>query len=438
MTAAPARRLAALSAALALPLALLSATPAAAATVGVTTWDQIKAAFLVDGDTVRLDADITADPSEPLVIQANESIVFDLNGFALEITDPGSNNAAISVPSTSSLIINDTAGGGELTATGGDFSAGIGGSDDDDGGGTTTINSGTVTATGGIDGAGIGGGLRGDGGTTTINSGTVTATGGVDGAGIGGGFRGDGGTTTINGGTVTATGDAGGAGIGGGSFAHGGTTTINGGTTTATGETAGAGIGGGYAGDGGTTTLNGGTTTATGGEFAAGIGGGEDGDFGILAVNGTPDAGAATDGGDPPLVDSFASDITNPTMPAGVGYFATTSVVDGGGSIELRFTYLITFVTNGGSSIAPQTLDDGDTVTEPTEPTREGFTFTGWTSEGSAYDFSTPATGPLELSATWRPALADTGADVSGPLGLATLLLAGGIALIALRRRAHG
>ena len=117
MTAAPARRLAALSAALALPLALLSATPAAAATVGVTTWDQIKAAFLVDGDTVRLDADITADPSEPLVIQANESIVFDLNGFALEITDPGSNNAAISVPSTSSLIINDTSGGGALTAT---------------------------------------------------------------------------------------------------------------------------------------------------------------------------------------------------------------------------------------------------------------------------------------------------------------------------------
>ncbi len=387
MTTATARLLAALSAALAFPLALPTAPPAAAATVGVTTWGDLKSAFLVDGDTVRLDANITAPANESLVIDAGESIILDLNGFVLTITDPGTDNAAFSVPATSSLTINATGGG-------------------------------TLTATGASSGAGIGGGDGGNGGTTIINGGAITATGGLFAAGIGGGD-----------------------GIGGGGT--GGITTINGGTTIATGGEEGAGIGGGPEAAGGITTINGGTTIATGGDVAAGIGGGYLGGPGVLHVNGTADVGAATNGGGPE-----ASGITNPTTPVGVGYSAATSTVGSGGRIELRFNYVITLTANGGSTTAAQTVDDGDTLTEPATPTREGFTFTGWTSEGSAYDFSTPVTEPLELAATWTesadetsppdetPELADTGADVATTLSLSTLLMAGGALLIALRRRA--
>ena len=98
MSSAPARRIAALAAALALPLALLSATPASAATVGVSSWSELESAFLVDGDTVRLDANISAPANESLAIDPGESITLDLNGYTLTITTPGQDNAAIAVP----------------------------------------------------------------------------------------------------------------------------------------------------------------------------------------------------------------------------------------------------------------------------------------------------------------------------------------------------
>ena len=154
------------------------------------------------------------------------------------------------------------------------------------GGCAVEISGGTVTATGGQYGAGIGGGYGGTGGTNIISGGTVAATGGRYGAGIGGGLGGAGGAVTISGVILTATGsDFYGAGIGGGGGGGGGVVTISGGTVTANGVLLGAGIGsGGYAdassgGDGGTVTITGGSVTAGGGDFAAGIGGG-DGDAG--------------------------------------------------------------------------------------------------------------------------------------------------------------
>lgn len=82
---------------------------------------------------------------------------------------------------------------GVLTATGGDYAAGIGGSSGK-AGGTITIIGGDVTATGGGLAAGIGGGKEGAGGNITISGGKVTATGGISGSGIGGGIGGAGGT----------------------------------------------------------------------------------------------------------------------------------------------------------------------------------------------------------------------------------------------------
>ena len=98
--------------------------------------------------------------------------------------------------------------------------------------GTLTITDenkdGSLTATGGNYGAGIGGGQGGSGSNITISDGKVTATGAGAGAGIGGGYEGSGKGITIEGGEVTAQGDTGGAGIGGGISGTGSDVTISG------------------------------------------------------------------------------------------------------------------------------------------------------------------------------------------------------------------
>ena len=151
-----------------------------------------------------------------------------------------------------------------------------------------TNQTGELTATGGEYCAGIGGGNYGFGSDITINGGTVNATGGEQGAGIGGGNYGFGSHITINGGTVNATGGDGGAGIGGGQGSapsvgmdDGGETgsgyniLIFGGTVNATGGDYGAGIGGGCNANGSNISIYGGTVTASGGDDASAIGGGD-------------------------------------------------------------------------------------------------------------------------------------------------------------------
>ncbi|MBH0099426.1 InlB B-repeat-containing protein [Salinibacterium sp. NSLL150] len=442
--------------ALALALTFAGALPAnAAATYLVNSWGGMPDAFAYasDGGTVKLIADIVAPAGRSITVKPGESITLDLNGHDLTVNnDVPDSLAAIEVPSTSTLTIV-APGGGTLTVTGGRYSAGIGGNEGNAGGsvivnsgtitaqggrfgagigggdggdgGTTTVNGGTITATGGYHGAGIGGGQEGDGGSVIVNSGTILATGGYHGAGIGGGLNGNGGTTT-NSGTITATGgnrsagiggglngnggttsQSGGtisaiggfaaAGIGGGQEGDGGTTTVSGGTLDATGGGSGAGIGGGYQGNGGTTILTGGTTTATGDNSGAGIGGGQNSfSSGVLDIHGIGAPGAATNGGDP-----NGALITNSTTPAGIGYTAATATVGSGGQISVEFVRIATFDAAGGTATDTAFVAIGDTLTEPTDPTRTGYTFAGWTVSGAAYDFTTPVTTPLTLTATW-------------------------------------
>ena len=211
--------------------------------------------------------------------------------------------------STGTLTLKDDNNeAGSLTATGGDWGAGIGnggyyGNSDNRSGENITITGGTVNATGGWGGAGIGGGYYGSGKNITIKGGTVTATGGEEGAGIGGGYYygggyygngyyGNGENIKITDGTVNATGGWGGAGIGGGggggngAGGNGKNITIIGGTVTAGGGYRGAGIGGGISGSGKNITITGGTVNADGGTNAASIGGGATGSGSNVTVSG--------------------------------------------------------------------------------------------------------------------------------------------------------
>lgn len=112
-------------------------------------------------------------------------------------------------------------GDGSLTATGGDYAAGIGSSKGISCG-QITIEGGTITAQGGCMAAGIGSGYRSECDLIHIVNATITATGGEYAAGIG---SGDSDTESqpsecsyinINGGTITATGGKNAAGIGSG------------------------------------------------------------------------------------------------------------------------------------------------------------------------------------------------------------------------------
>lgn len=64
-------------------------------------------------------------------------------------------------------------------------------------------------------------------------------------------------------------------------------------------------------------------------------------------------------------------------------------------------THTVNFDTDGGSMVAQQTVNDGETAAVPDIPTKNGYTFSGWTLNGESYDFNTPVTTDITLKATW-------------------------------------
>ena len=68
---------------------------------------------------------------------------------------------------------------------------------------------------------------------------------------------------------------------------------------------------------------------------------------------------------------------------------------------DSRISYLVTFNSNGGSEVESRTAKEGDKATRPADPTRSGYTFNGWYLGDTAYDFETPVTGDITLTAQW-------------------------------------
>ena len=66
-------------------------------------------------------------------------------------------------------------------------------------------------------------------------------------------------------------------------------------------------------------------------------------------------------------------------------------------------THLVTFDTAGGGRVDPQAVTDGQTATKPRDPTRAGYEFKGWLLDGKPYDFTSPVTGDITLTAVWTP-----------------------------------
>lgn len=65
--------------------------------------------------------------------------------------------------------------------------------------------------------------------------------------------------------------------------------------------------------------------------------------------------------------------------------------------------YTVSFNSNGGSAVASQTVSGGKRATQPSNPTREGYTFAGWKLNGSAYNFASAVNSNINLVASWTP-----------------------------------
>ena len=116
-----------------------------------------------------------------------------------------------------------------------------------------------------------------------------------------------------------------------------------------------------------------------------------------------------TDGGSEvaPITQDYGTAITAPADPTREGYTFTgwdtaipATMPAHNMTITAQWTvnqYTITFDTDGGSEVAPITQDYGTAITAPADPTREGYTFTGW-------DTAIPATMPahnMTITAQW-------------------------------------
>jgi len=73
-------------------------------------------------------------------------------------------------------------------------------------------------------------------------------------------------------------------------------------------------------------------------------------------------------------------------------------------SVMMPPSFEITFNSNGGSSVPKQAVPSNGTVTKPADPTKNGYTFTGWYTGSelqNLYDFSTKVVDDITLHAKW-------------------------------------
>lgn len=100
------------------------------------------------------------------------------------------------------------------------------------------------------------------------------------------------------------------------------------------------------------------------------------------------------------LAKTFIGLISAILLIAGICVFAACN----NGKNE-EVTYTVTYVSNGGSEIAPANVKKGEKLQKPQEPTRDGYVFVAWyeDSEFSAeYDFEKPVEKDFSLYANWK------------------------------------
>ena len=74
-----------------------------------------------------------------------------------------------------------------------------------------------------------------------------------------------------------------------------------------------------------------------------------------------------------------------------------------GNKEEEKNYYSVIFKTNCETDIEKQEIEEGKTVKEPSLITKVGYIFEGWYYQNKIFDFATPITSNITLSAKWNP-----------------------------------
>ena len=69
--------------------------------------------------------------------------------------------------------------------------------------------------------------------------------------------------------------------------------------------------------------------------------------------------------------------------------------------LSLTANYTVTFDTDGGSAVDSQPVAYGGQAAAPAAPAKTGYTFAGWYLEGEKFNFNTPVTKDMTLTARW-------------------------------------
>ena len=108
--------------------------------------------------------------------------------------------------------------------------------------------------------------------------------------------------------------------------------------------------------------------------------------------------------------------VTNPTATVDTTTFA------GGATYMLTAAgdgiFTVHFETNGGSAIADMEVNSGDTITAPTDPTKDGYEFKGWFTDAALtaeFDFATAITHNTTLYAKWESTTPEPGPTPPAP-----------------------
>ena len=111
----------------------------------------------------------------------------------------------------------------------------------------------------------------------------------------------------------------------------------------------------------------------------------------------TNESGATISGG------TFDKNVTNKTYATLNGGIFYGGVTNDGGKIEDGAYVTVTFNSDNGAQAKEEKVLRGQKVAKPTDdPTKSGHTFTGWYLDDEKYNFDTPVTAPLTLTAKWE------------------------------------
>lgn len=109
-------------------------------------------------------------------------------------------------------------------------------------------------------------------------------------------------------------------------------------------------------------------------------------------------------------------DDKDPGDDSGNGGSGNNGGSSGGGDSSETEQYTVIFESNGGSVVEKQTVADGQKVSRPEDPTKEGFVFEGWYTDSgmtTAYDFGSEVTKSFTLYAKWTEKDADPVPEIS-------------------------